>query len=120
MNRELLMIGATAVLWICACAPATAENSEANSKAAVAGWYISAATRCGLPSAPFEAELDRYILEHGIAPTEGARLKTVMMYHRSASPIRVGDQISCDDVNKALQKIAPAAPGAATNKGNRR
>ena len=37
---------------------------NANGVADADGIFMAAATRCGLPSAPFDAHLDRYIKDH--------------------------------------------------------
>jgi len=74
---------------------------NANGVADADGIFMAAATRCGLPSAPFDAHLDRYIKDHGIEAPQASRLKARLAASRSQG---APDYITCDAVKKALKE----------------
>ena len=74
---------------------------NANGVADADGIFMAAATRCGLPSAPFDAHLDRYIKDHGIEAPQASRLKARLAASRSQG---APDYITCDAVKKELQE----------------
>src|SRR5437588_11263235 len=81
--------------------PGMEAEYNANGVADADGIFMAAATRCGLPSAPFDAHLERYIKDHGIEAPQPSRLKARLAARRSPG---APDYITCDAVQKELPR----------------